>query len=104
MEVTFDLSRPPSTHRIPGGDSFHFGPTDQNGVPLPYDYPGGAYGTLQSKTFSLEGYSPHDKPTLYFTYFLESENEIHQLYRVGAVAVSPLAAVLFGVWSLLQRS
>lgn len=38
-----------------------------------YDLPGGAHGTIESKRFSLEGYTSADKPTLYFNYFLETE-------------------------------
>ncbi len=37
-----------------------------------YALPGGAYGTLTSKTFSLEGSSAFDDPTLYFTYRLDT--------------------------------
>jgi hypothetical protein len=36
--------------------------------------PGGAHGTLISRPFSLQGYSPEDRPTLYFTYYLDTEN------------------------------
>ncbi|MEO2028598.1 MAG: hypothetical protein ABGZ23_22215, partial [Fuerstiella sp.] len=38
------------------------------------DFPGGAHGSVVSNGFSLEGYSPNDKPTLYFNYWLETEN------------------------------
>jgi len=38
-----------------------------------YDFPGGAQGTLISNPFNLEGYSPSDKPTLYFDYWLDTE-------------------------------
>lgn len=39
-----------------------------------YNFPGGAHGSLITSPFSLEGYSGTDKPTLYFNYFLETEN------------------------------
>jgi len=39
-----------------------------------YDFPGGAHGTFLSNTFSLEGYSATDKPTLYFTYFVQTDS------------------------------
>jgi len=40
-----------------------------------FNLPGGAAGSLVSNNaFSLTGYSPLDKPTLYFNYFLQSEN------------------------------
>ena len=74
-----------------GGGSFYFGlspnpaPSDPD-VPQPgaaaygsnpdiistYGLPGGAYGTLTSKTFDLAGYSALDKPTLYFNYLLDT--------------------------------
>jgi hypothetical protein len=39
-----------------------------------YNLPGGAYGSLITNPFSLAGYSYTDKPTLYFSYFLETQN------------------------------
>ena len=39
-----------------------------------YDFPGGAQGTVISNPLSLEGYSAADKPTLYFDYWLDTEN------------------------------
>jgi len=40
---------------------------------LTYDFPGGSHGSLVSNSFSLEEYSPADKPMLYFNYFLDTE-------------------------------
>ncbi len=37
--------------------------------------PGGSHGSIISRPFSLEGYSSDDKPTLYFTYFMEVEGD-----------------------------
>ncbi|MEZ6126187.1 MAG: pre-peptidase C-terminal domain-containing protein [Planctomycetaceae bacterium] len=45
-----------------------------NTVSNTIDFPGGASGSVVSNTFSLEGYSAGDKPTLYFSYFLDTEN------------------------------
>ncbi len=39
-----------------------------------YDFPGGAHGSAVSAPFSLEGYSAADLPTLYFNYFLDTED------------------------------
>ncbi len=39
-----------------------------------YDVPGGAHGKLVTNSFSLGGTTYEDKPTLYFNYFLETEN------------------------------
>lgn len=38
-----------------------------------FNLPGGAKGAIQSNTFSLDGYSADDQPTLYFNYFLETD-------------------------------
>ena len=38
-----------------------------------YNFPGGAKGSLTTDSFSLEGYSPTDKPTFYFNYWLDTE-------------------------------
>ena len=39
-----------------------------------YTFNGGAYGTTISNEFSLKSYSSADLPTLYYTYFLNSED------------------------------
>ena len=39
-----------------------------------YNMPAGALGKLQSNAFSLAGYDAKDKPTLYFNYFLNTED------------------------------
>jgi hypothetical protein len=39
-----------------------------------YTFNGGAYGTTISNEFSLKGYNSADLPTLYYTYFLNSED------------------------------
>ncbi|MEZ6062800.1 MAG: GEVED domain-containing protein [Planctomycetaceae bacterium] len=39
-----------------------------------YNLPGGAFGALVSGTFDLSAYSRTDKPTLYFNYFLDTQN------------------------------
>ncbi len=46
------------------------------GAPLDntYNFPGGASGVLESKTFSLENLTAADLPTLYFSYFLATED------------------------------
>src|SRR5690606_1118579 len=48
--------------------------TSLAGVADTYNLPGGAYGSLVTSDFSLEGYSADDKPTLYFNYFLRTQN------------------------------
>jgi hypothetical protein len=39
-----------------------------------YNLPGGAHGSLVTNSFSLAGYEGTDKPTLYFNYFLDTED------------------------------
>lgn len=39
-----------------------------------YNIPGGAFGSLVTNSFSLEGYRATDRPTVYFNYFLQTEN------------------------------
>ena len=39
-----------------------------------YNLPGGAQGSLVTNSFSLAGYQATDKPTLYFNYFLDTQN------------------------------
>jgi parallel beta-helix repeat protein len=39
-----------------------------------YNLPGGARGSLVTNSFSLEGYKATDRPTLYFNYFLATDN------------------------------
>ncbi len=83
-------TRDPSLDTI-GGKSYYFGlsPVPSQGSTVAaqpgaraystnpallnsYAVPGGTYGTLTSGTFSLEGYSPYDRPTLYFNYLLDT--------------------------------
>ena len=80
--VPFDLSRDDT---LSGGSSFYFGndrSTNRGGnqsfsnttFVRDYNFPGGAHGSLMSSPFSLEGYSAEDRPMLYFTYYLDTEN------------------------------
>ncbi len=39
-----------------------------------YNFPGGALGVLESKPFSLSGMTAQDSPTLYFNYFLDTDD------------------------------
>ena len=40
-----------------------------------YALPGGAYGAIESLPLDLRGYSIDDLPTLYFNYYLETQNQ-----------------------------
>ncbi|WP_182866720.1 tandem-95 repeat protein [Stieleria mannarensis] len=46
-----------------------------NGVQGSYNLPAGGYGTLETGSFNLNGTVPADRPTLYFSYFLETEGD-----------------------------
>ena len=48
--------------------------TSNDAIRNTYNLPGGAQGSLVTNSFSLRGYSRTDKPTLYFNYFLDTEN------------------------------
>ena len=39
-----------------------------------YNVPGGAYGSLITNSFSLEGYKATDRPVVYFNYFLDTQD------------------------------
>ena len=68
-----DPDNTPNEWDQPIGDDFERGPGNiDSGAYLTYDLPGGAYGTFSTTTFSLDGYSEQDKPTLYFNYYAET--------------------------------
>jgi hypothetical protein len=92
MYPTYDTSR---ITRVAGGSSYYFGIEDPRvsqtisaaefpdwgnytatnaGIFNTYNLPGGAKGSLTTNTFSLDGYSQQDRPTLYFNYFLDTQN------------------------------
>ena len=87
IEIPDDISRVGVT----GGSSLYFG-FERDGNPAnntlsPPDNasgdwsPGGSHGSVVTSSFNLEGYSEADKPTLYFSYFIEVENDDD--YRPG---------------------
>jgi hypothetical protein len=57
-----------------GGSSFHFGNSVNQLDQRNYDFPGGTAGTLISNTLDLSQYTAEDKPMLYFSYFLDTED------------------------------
>lgn len=78
-----DVSPDGSRTATPGGASLYFG-VQVNGDPNNNTIegggaangvlnPGGAHGSVVSRPLSLEDYSAGDLPTLYFSYFLETE-------------------------------
>src|SRR5262249_1007501 len=91
INATFNASRGPAGRRPSYPFNFHItGNTNgiaasvnqpgtnavasNPGIYGTYNVPGGAFGSLVSNKFSLEGYSQQDRPTLYFTYFLDTDN------------------------------
>jgi hypothetical protein len=56
-----------------------------------YNVPGGAQGSLTTNAFSLAGYTYTDKPTLYFNYWLETQNasgKVNEMRDSARVLVS----------------
>ncbi|KAA5544554.1 hypothetical protein FYK55_09550 [Roseiconus nitratireducens] len=51
-----------------------FGRLDGQSVANTYNFPGGARGVVNSNTFDLFGYAAGDEPTLYFSYYLETDD------------------------------
>ncbi|WP_198000304.1 Calx-beta domain-containing protein [Gimesia alba] len=67
----------------PGADNSQYGIfnndflrdlTNNSSIGNNVNLPGGALGSLTTNSFSLDGYQEKDAPTLYFSYFLETEN------------------------------
>ncbi|HEX5443508.1 MAG TPA: DUF4214 domain-containing protein [Pirellulales bacterium] len=50
-----------------------------------YNLPGGALGSLQTNSFSLANYTYGDKPTLYFNYFLATQNASSSTQNPGTM-------------------
>ena len=50
-----------------------------------YNLPGGAQGSLITNSFSLAGSTYADKPTLYFTYFLDTQNAAGDIFSVNSM-------------------
>ena len=97
-----------------GGQSLYFGVTandpDDNTIGSPDDAngdiaPGGSHGSIISRAFSLEGYSPADQPTLYFTYFLEvEENDDSNFVRNQNDSFRVFGSGDDGEWQLLATN
>jgi hypothetical protein len=70
-----------------------------------YNAPGGTAGSLVTNGFSLEGYNAGDKPTLYFTYFLDTQNaggnSANSMLDSARVYVSPDNGL---TWQLLATN
>jgi VCBS repeat-containing protein len=62
-------------HESPGANGIATNPSGSAGT---YNFPGGAYGAIVSDPFSLTGYSSADQPSLYFNYFLNTEDRAYQ--------------------------
>ncbi|MEW4453880.1 GEVED domain-containing protein [Bremerella sp. JC817] len=79
VSVPVDVSRDATIDD--GNTTIYFGNLDRtyqsgntangNASQYTYDFPGGAHGSVITDTFSLEGYSAADAPTLYFNYLLD---------------------------------
>ena len=82
-----------------GGQSFYFG--DET---LFNTVPGGAKGSLTSNAFPLKGYSASDLPTLYFTYYLNSDpSDLFQVVVVDKSGNETVVATSRPGWETLKR-
>nr|MCU0709987.1 pre-peptidase C-terminal domain-containing protein [Pirellula sp.] len=111
---------------VPGGRSWYFGfqgadahsnvlvggvqdpaatPRAQ-GAPLlnSYNFPGGALGVLESSPISLAGISAADVPTLYFNYFLSSEQAQSTINRPMSDSFRVYAIGDSGTWIQLATN
>lgn len=68
-----------------------------------YNLPGGAYGSLITNSFDLSAYAYTDKPTLYFNYFLDTENAASKTSFMRDSA-RVLISVGGGAWELLATN
>ncbi|QEG01722.1 hypothetical protein Mal15_58010 [Stieleria maiorica] len=67
--------------------------------------PGGSHGTIVSRPINLEGYSAADKPTLYFSYFMEVEaDDDYRPNRLQRDSFRVFAAGDDGEWKLLATN
>ncbi|MFK7736414.1 MAG: GEVED domain-containing protein [Pirellulaceae bacterium] len=76
-----------SREEFTGGQSLYFGfnnpgvngvgdlsGANATGLADSYNFPGGAAGAIESASFDLSSVAPDDLPTLYFSYFFETED------------------------------
>ncbi len=61
-------------YESPGANGHPSNPETNPPNSLDYDFIGGAHGSLISNPFSLRDYSSADLPTLYYNYYLDTEN------------------------------
>lgn len=103
---------------VPGNTSYYFGfesPAANNaayttvshpGFTNSYNFAGGAQGVLLSNPFDLSGIGADDQPTLYFNYFLATENANSDLNDQDPMldAFRVYAGGEDGVWHLLTTN
>ncbi|HJN11945.1 MAG TPA: pre-peptidase C-terminal domain-containing protein [Pirellulaceae bacterium] len=116
VEEVFDGSR--AAENTSGNLSYYFGyegpfenghPSNQKTNPSnsrDYDLIGGAHGSLISNSFSLKDYSSADRPTLYYSYFLDTENTNADLNTTDLMRDSfrVYASGEDGIWHLLTTN
>ena len=69
-----------------------------------YNFPGGALGVLESKSFSLGGMTRQDLPTLYFNYFLDTDDGASSQNSVVTDSFRVYGADDAGIWRLLTTN
>ncbi len=113
--AAFDNSQ---TFNRPGGNSLYFGFDPQRNAGNwsgaynvaafnnTVNLPGGAHGAIVSQTLDLTGYSPDDRPMLYFNYFLQTTDSNADTSSTQRMedAVRVYAAGEDGSWKLLATN
>ncbi|MCY2983095.1 MAG: pre-peptidase C-terminal domain-containing protein [Planctomycetota bacterium] len=69
-----------------------------------YNFPGGALGVLESKSFSLAGMTAQDLPTLYFNYFLATDDGASSLTTLATDSFRVYGSDDAGVWHVLTTN
>jgi GEVED domain/Dockerin type I domain/Bacterial pre-peptidase C-terminal domain len=69
-----------------------------------YNFPGGALGVLESKSFSLAGMTALDLPTLYFNYFLATDDGASSLTTLATDSFRVYGSDDAGVWHVLTTN
>ena len=69
-----------------------------------YNFPGGALGVLESQPFSLAGMVPQDQPTLYFNYFLATDDGDSSASSLHTDSFRVYGSDDAGVWHLLTTN
>ncbi|WP_417386550.1 Ig-like domain-containing protein [Gimesia sp.] len=97
----------------PGADNSQYGIynndvlfdlTSNSNIGNNVNLPGGALGSLTTNTFSLDGYSANDAPTIYFNYFLDTERTNSSTTNQMRDSARVYLQDQFGTWHLIATN